>query len=168
MSIDASTDPSSTPTLVKLPVQAPKAATSALIERLVEQFGATWVDETSIDAWAAEGGNRVVLFAGDPVQFPEGLDVAVVLPELQRSLPGRFKVGVVPRDREDALARRFGSQRWPTLLFLRDGQYVTTLSGMHDWDVFVDRVTQALEMPVSRAPIGIPVVSATAGGSACH
>lgn len=164
-----STDTQSTETLVKLPVQAPKVLTSALVERLVEQFGASWVDETSIDAWAAEGGDRVVLFAGDPVQFPEGLDVAVVLPELQRCLPGRFKVGVVPREREDKLARRFGSQRWPTLLFLREGQYVTTVSGMHDWEVFIERVTQALAMPVSRAPtIGIPVVSATAGGASCH
>ena len=168
MSTAASTDSVGSETLVKLPVQAPKAVTSALVGRLVEQFGASWVDETSIDAWAAEGGDRVVLFAGDPVQFPEGLDVAVVLPELQRSLPGRFKVGVVPRESENALARRFGSQRWPTLLFLRDGQYVTTLSGMHDWEVFIDRVTQALAMPVARAPIGIPVVSATARGASCH
>ena len=163
------------PNLIKLPVQAPKqpaaAATSPLVARLVEQFGAAWVDETSIAAWSAEGGDRVVLFAGDPVQFPEGLDVAVVLPELQRSLPGRFKVAVVPREREDAVARRYGSQRWPTLLFLRDGQYVTTVSGMHDWDVFLERVTQALAMPASRAPtIGIPVVSATSDGAAasCH
>ncbi len=167
-----STDIQNTETLVKLPVQAPKVVTSALVERLVEQFGASWVDETSIDAWAAEGGDRVVLFAGDPVQFPEGLDVAVVLPELQRCLPGRFKVGVVPREREDKLARRFGSQRWPTLLFLRDGHYVTTVSGMHDWEVFIERVTQALAMPISRAPtIGIPIVSAasaTAGGASCH
>jgi len=167
-----SIDTQSSETLVKLPVQAPKVVTSALVGRLVEQFGASWVDETSIDAWAAEGGDRVVLFAGDPVQFPEGLDVAVVLPELQRCLPGRFKVGVVPREHEDKVARRFGSQRWPTLLFLRDGQYVTTVSGMHDWEVFIERVTQALAMPVSRAPtIGIPIVSAvsaTAGGASCH
>jgi len=163
------------PDLIKLPVQPPKqpaaAATPPLVARLVEQFGAAWVDETSIAAWSAEGGDRVVLFAGDPVQFPEGLDVAVVLPELQRSLPGRFKVAVVTREREDAVARRYGSQRWPTLLFLRDGQYVTTVSGMHDWDVFLERVTQALAMPISRAPtIGIPVVSAMSvgGAASCH
>lgn len=155
--------------LIKLPVQAPKASTSALIARLVDQCGATWVDETSVAAWAAQGGDRVVLLAGDPVQFPEGLDVAVVLPELQRSLPGRFQVAVVAREREDAVARLYGSQRWPTLLFLRDGRYVTTLSGMHDWDVFVERVSQALAMPVSRAPtIGIPVVGAGGSAASCH
>jgi hydrogenase-1 operon protein HyaE len=158
-------------TLIKLPVQAPRPATptSPLIERLVTQFGASWVDETTVDTWAALGGDRVVLLAGDPVQFPEGLDVAVVLPELQRSFPGRFQIGVVARDHEMALALRFGSQRWPTLLFLRDGQYVTTLSGMHDWDDYVREMGKALSMPVSRAPtIGIPVVSAGKSGSSCH
>lgn len=153
--------------VVKLPIQEPQAVTAALVARLVEQFGASWVDEASIDSWAAAGGDRVVLFAGDPLQFPEGLDVAVVLPELQRSLPGRFQIGVVPRAAENALARRFGLQRWPTLLFLRDGQYVTSIGGMHDWEVFVARVTQALAMPVARAPIAIAVVGAPAGGASC-
>ena len=161
----------SSASVVKLSVHPPKPApsTPALVERLVREFGATWVDESNLQRWAAAGGDRVVLFAGDPTQFPEGLDVAVVLPEIQRSLPGRFEIGAVRREHEDALARRFGSQRWPTLLFLRDGHYVTTLSGMHDWEVFVERVVQALAMPVSRAPtIGIPLVSASAGGAACH
>lgn len=156
---------------VTLPVQAPRAVpeTSPLIERLVSEHGATWVDEQTIDGWAAEGGDRVVLFAGDPVQFPEGLDVAVVLPELQRCFPDRFKVAVVPRQLEQALAKRYGSQRWPTLLFLRDGQYVTTLCGMHDWDEYVQEMARCLSMPISRAPtIGIPVVSATASGTSCH
>ena len=165
-----SLEPSDAPTLIQLPVQAPKTppSTSALIERLVAGFGAQWVDAASVDAWAAAGGDRVVLLAGDPVQFPEGLDVAVVLPELQRSLPGRFAVGVVRREHEAALAQRFGSQRWPTLLFLRDGQYVTSVSGMHDWDVFVQRVVHALAQPVSRPPtIGVPLVAA-ASGAACR
>ncbi|SDH81708.1 hydrogenase [Variovorax sp. OV700] len=160
-----------TETLVRLPVQQPEPRRegSAIIARLVESFGATWVDDQSIDAWSALGGDRVVLFAGDPVRFPEGQDVAAVLPELMRSFPGRFEVAVVPRDLEDKVARRFGSQRWPTLLFLRDGGYVGTVPGMHDWDVFVQRVEAALASPVGRAPtIGIPVVSATGAADACH
>ena len=129
----------------------------------------SFIDADSIDAWAAQGGERVVLFAGDAVRFPEGQDVAVVLPELQRCLPGRFEIGIVQRLQEDALARRFGSQRWPTLLFLRDGQYVTTLSGMHDWDDFLRLTEAALAAPVSRVPgIGIPLVSAAANDSSCH
>jgi len=161
----------STEARVSLPVQAPKSQpdTSPLVTRLADSFGATWVDADSIDAWAAQGGDRVVLFAGDAVRFPEGQDVAVVLPELQRCLPGRFAIGVVQRHQEDALARRFGSQRWPALLFLRDGQYVTTLPGMHDWDDFLSKTEAALAAPVSRPPsIGIPLVSAASPDGGCH
>ncbi|WP_017759531.1 hypothetical protein [Pseudacidovorax intermedius] len=161
----------STESLLSLPVQAPKSVpdTSPLVSRLAESCGATWVDADTLDAWAAEGGDRVVLLAGDPVRHPEGLDVAVVLPELQRSLPGSFAIGVVRRHNEEAVARRYGAQRWPTLLFLRDGQYVTTLPGMHDWDVFLRKTEEALAAPVSRPPgIGIPLVSAAADGAGCH
>ncbi len=140
-----------------------------LIQRLARDFGAAWVDENTVADWTAGGGDRVVLLAGDPVRFPEGVDVAAVLPELMKAFPQRFTVAVVPRDSEDAVARRYGSQRWPTLLFFRDGQYVTAIAGMQDWDVYLAGVAAALAMPPSRPPtIGIPVVSQTAGGSRCH
>ena len=163
------TETSGSESLVKLPVQPPKAVAeeSALVQRLVSDCGATWVDEKSVSDWAALGGDRVVLLAGDAVRFPEGQDVAVVLPELRRSASRPFEIAVVPRQKEELLARRYGSNRWPTLLFLRDGQYVTTLPGMHDWDVYTARFSEALAAAPSRAPtIGIPVVSAQ-GASAC-
>lgn len=140
-----------------------------LVERLVRDFGATWVDQASVADWVAGDGDRVVLLAGDPVRFPEGVDVAAVLPELMKAFPARFMVAVVPRDSEDAVARRYGSQRWPTLLFFRDGHYVTAVAGMQDWDVYQVSVASALAMPYSRAPtIGIPVVSANSSDSSCH
>jgi hydrogenase-1 operon protein HyaE len=149
----------------------PPAATAAipvppLIERLASRPGAAWVDAASIDDFLALPGDRALFFAGDPVRFPECLDVAVVLPELQQAFPGRFTVGVVRREDETVLARRFGSQRWPALVFLRDSRYVTTIAGMLDWDVYLERVAQALEMPTSRAPtIGIAVVAEGASSS---
>ncbi|MFM2058545.1 MAG: hypothetical protein RLY71_2930 [Pseudomonadota bacterium] len=143
--------------------------THPLLDRLVQQFGARWIDLANLDAFAAEPGDRVLFFWGDPVRFPEGLDVAVVLPELQAAHAARpFRIGVVRREDEDAIARRYGSQRWPALVFLRDGDYVATVPGMHDWSDFVARVGAALAAPTSRAPgIGIPLVSAGAT-SGCH
>ncbi len=139
-----------------------------LLQRLIDERGAQRVEPDTLDAFLALPGDRVLFLSGDPVQFPEGLDVAVVLPELQAALPGRFEVGVVPLDSQEAIARRFGSQRWPALIFLRDGQYVTTLAGMHDWTEYVQLVEAALAQPTSRAPtIGIPVVSANSAPS-CH
>ena len=142
-----------------------------LVMRLARDFGADWVDETSVTEWTARDGDRVVLLAGDAVRFPEGQDVAAVLPELMKVFPGRFEVAVVPRDGEDAVARRYGSQRWPSLLFFRSGQYVTAIAGMQDWDVYLQGVAAALAMPPSRPPtIGIPVViqGRVGGASTCH
>ncbi len=139
-----------------------------VLQRLIDQFGATRIEADTLAAFLARPGSSVLLLAGDPVQFPEGLDVAVVLPELRIALGADFSIGVVEPDSQDAVARRYGSQRWPSLVFLRDGQYVTTLAGMHDWTDYLQLVDAALAMPVSRAPtIGIPVVSANAAPS-CH
>lgn len=139
-----------------------------LVQRLARDFGARWVDEHTVADWVAEGGDRVVLLAGDPVRFPEGVDVAAVLPELMKAFPGRFALAVVAREHEDAVARRYGSQRWPSLLFFRHDHYVTAIAGMQDWDVYLDAVQAALTMPTSRPPtIGIPVVSQP-GPGACH
>jgi hydrogenase-1 operon protein HyaE len=153
--------------MTQSPVQTHAAP---LVMRLARDFGAAWVDEQSVAAWAAGGGDRVLLLAGDPVRYPEGQDVAAVLPELMKAFKGRFAVGVVPSSSEEAVARRYGSYRWPTLLFFRDGDYVTAIGGMQDWDVYLRRVDEALNMPPSRPPtIGIPVVGAGAAPDhGCH
>lgn len=153
------------------PLQAPAdPQAAALVTRLVDRFGAHWVDRHNHDAFAAGSGTRVLFFSGDAVRFPESLDVAVVLPELQAALRShRFEVGVVVRIDEDLLARRWGSQRWPALVFVREGQYLATVSGMHDWTDFVARIQQAMQTLPTRAPgVGIPVVSAGAAGNGCH
>jgi hydrogenase-1 operon protein HyaE len=139
-----------------------------LVQRLLDGHGATAVSLATLDAWLAGPGDRVLFFSGDPIRFPEGSDVAVVLPELRAAHGGRFEIGVVLREDEDALAQRFGARHWPSLVFVRDGRYVATIAGMKDWDEYVQLIGAALAAPATRAPtIGIPVVSAAAGPS-CH
>ncbi len=145
------------------PVKAPP-----LLTRLVTHHGAAWVGVADLDAWkAAEKGDAVLLVAGDAVRFPEGLDVAVVLPELRSTVGKPFRIGVAMPDEEDAVAQRFGAQRRPSLVFLRDGRYVTTVSGMHDWGDFVEHIRQALSMPTGMAPISISAGQGMAGPE-CH
>lgn len=147
----------------------PPPALHPLLQRLIDHHGAAPVTPDTLDAFAARAGEHVLFFNGDPVRFPEVLDVAVVLPELRAATGRRFDIGVVPRAHEDAIARRYGVQRWPSLVFLRDGGYVGTVSGMQDWSDYVAAVTAVLEQPVTRAPsVGIPVVSATAPAASCH
>lgn len=138
---------------------------SPLLDRLVLEFGATWVTPDNHDAFVQGPGDRVLFFSGDPVRFPEGQDVAAVLPELQRLHPGRLSLGVVPVEHEDALARRWGSQRWPALVFVRDGRYLDTLPGMHDWLDYVDLLATTLAKTPSRPPIAVSGPQASSG---CH
>jgi hydrogenase-1 operon protein HyaE len=144
----------------------------ALLKQLASKFQSPWINFDNLDEWlATQQGDQVLLFAGDPVRFPESLDVAVVLPELHKasvSVGQPFGIAVALPETAEALAKKFGSNHWPTLMFFRGGQYVTTVGGMHDWTDYLTLVAQALAAPVSRAPtIGIPVVSSSTS-SHCH
>jgi len=143
-----------------------------LIERLLAHPAAMAVSADTLDAFLALPGDAVLFLWAQPARHPEVLDVAVVLPELlahfSRDGAARFRIGVVDEASERVLGHRYGMQRRPALVFLRDGRYVATVQGMQDWQVFVDRIAEVLVTPPSRAPsIGIPVVAAGAP-NACH
>lgn len=142
-----------------------------LIERLAGSALARWIGLADVDAFISAPGDHVLFFHSDPVRFPECLDVAVVLPELAAAHPGRFDVGVVVPADAEALSQRFGRPKWPSLVFFRDGRYVTSIGGILDWTDYVERVGAALAMQPTRVPIGIPVAveggaSAGCGGAA--
>jgi len=142
-------------------------AAPPLLAQLVTKHQAQWINFDNMDAWLTQQqGDQVLLLAGDPVRFPEALDVAVVLPELQRACAKNgqtFGMAVAQPECADDLARKWGAQRWPSLIFFRSGHYVTAVSGMHNWSDYFALVSQALDAPISRAPgIGIPVVSSSA------
>lgn len=139
--------------------------THPLVARLSATLGAVDVTPDTVAAFEAVPGPAALFFAGDPVRFPEALDVAVVLPELHAAAGG-FRVGCVPRAVEDALARRFAVQRWPSLVFLRDGGWLGTVSGMHDWDAFVQAVGASLAAEPRRRPA--PAIAIHAAATDCH
>ncbi|MFA7095665.1 MAG: hydrogenase-1 expression HyaE [Gammaproteobacteria bacterium] len=131
---------------------------SPLIERLIRDLAYPQLTAENLEAVTGRG-TWMLFFTGDPKAVPESNDVAVVLPELVRAFPGRFSVAVVAREAETDLQRRYGFQRWPTLVLLRDGQYLGALSGMQDWDVYQREIARLLDGTPRRAPtIGIPVV----------
>ncbi|MCP5273161.1 MAG: hydrogenase [Burkholderiaceae bacterium] len=139
-----------------------------LIERLAQGSAACAVNAADHDAFVARPGTHVLCFCGDPVRFPEALDIAVVLPELQVASGGAFDIGVVTRADEDSIARRWGVQRWPSLVAVRDGLWLGSIAGMQDWDVYLRELNAILQAEPKRPPtIGIPVVSAGTT-DACH
>ena len=137
-----------------------------LIARLNTELGYPTLGPANLESFIEAPGDGVIFCGGDPLQHPECLDVAVVLPELLRAFPGRLRAGVAGRELGPILQARFGLSRWPSLLFVRGGAYVGTLAGMLDWSVYLARTQDLLAGPVGRPPaIGIAVKTASA---TCH
>lgn len=139
-----------------------------LIARLVDEFGYPYLAADDLEAFGNAPGDAVLFCAGDPVQYPECLDVAVVLPEILGAFPGRFRAGIPAMGMEPAMQARYGFNRWPTLVFLRAGAYVGMISGIQDWAVYLARIQELLATPGSRPPsVGIPV-STPSTAAPCH
>lgn len=138
-----------------------------LVQRLAEVTGAIDVVPADAAQWESLPGDAVLLFSGDPVRFPEALDFAVVLPELHATFGRTWRVGIVPQAVEDAMARRWAVQRWPSLVFLRDGGWLGTVSGMKDWDEFV-REVEALLAATPRPRPAPTIAIRAADAAACH
>ena len=129
-----------------------------LLQRLVAQTCAAVPDAQSFDAWAAQPGAAMVVFAEEPDRFKETLDLAVIVPELHAARPGAFRVGLLPPVTARALASRYAFARWPAIVMLRDGHYLGAVDGIRDWDVYVGELDRLLAATPTRAPsVGIPV-----------
>lgn len=141
-----------------------------LLERLVALTSAAVLEPGDFDAWAEQPGAALIVFTEDPVLYRETLDIAVIVPELARALPGRFRTGVLLPAAARALAPRYGFRRWPALVLLKDGQYVGAIDGLREWQVYVDELSGLLESAPTRPPsVGIAVTAAGEhAGRGCH
>ncbi|MDH3840682.1 MAG: hypothetical protein OES35_07145, partial [Chromatiales bacterium] len=84
--------------------------THPLVQRLFDEYDYPLIDLDNHDAFVDQAGVNVLFFPGDPQQYRETTDVAVVLPELVAAFDGALRPGVVKRDRdvEVALQKRYG------------------------------------------------------------
>lgn len=130
-----------------------------LIDRLVTELGYPVVDLDNFDEIVAGAEHVVLFFTEDPARFPESNDVAVVLPELAAAFSG-LSPAVVARHDEKTMQRQYGFTSWPALVFLRDGKYLGAITGIQDWQVYLQEIQRLLQAEPSRPPtLGIPVVS---------
>ena len=134
-----------------------------LIDRLVEELGYPVVDLDNHDAFVAAPGMNVVFFPGDPTTVRDATDVAVVLPELVTAFEGALRPGVVTDTFGDGkqLKMQYGFREYPSLVFVRGGEYVGTISRVQDWGDYLQRISDLFAAAPSRPPgFSIPVVTA--------
>ncbi len=140
-----------------------------LVAQLFSKHGFAEVTQADFPAWSEAPGRALLLFLEDPGRFKETLDLAVIVPELVRAFPGRFRVGVVLPDAARALSVRFGFRRWPAFVVMADGQYVGAVDGLRNWDEYIAEVAGLLDAAPTRPPtIGIAVKGGGEGAADCH
>jgi hydrogenase-1 operon protein HyaE len=129
-----------------------------LIDRLIEEFGYTEISMDNHDDFVATPGMNVLFLPGDPKTVKDATDVAVVLPELMGVFQGTLNAGVVTDTFGDGvkLKRWYGFTHFPSLVFVRDGGYVGTISRIRDWQEYLARINEFLVAEPRRRP-GIPI-----------
>lgn len=125
---------------------------STLLEQLQTRHGLPLLDADSYDLFVHGHDNVVLLFANDPLLFPESHDLAVILPELLKAFADRLRGAVIARGVERELQARFRFTGWPTLVFLRRGEYLGAITGLKDWAEYRAEIAQILTAEPSQPP----------------
>jgi hydrogenase-1 operon protein HyaE len=134
--------------------------THPLVQRLFDDFGYPQVTLEGHRDFVSQPGLAVLFFAGDPNRFRDTTDIAVVLPELVKALGGGLRAAVVAPEAGKPLQQEYGFELWPALVFLRDGAYLGSISGIQNWSDYLRKIDELLatgERP--RAARVIPTVT---------
>lgn len=131
-----------------------------LIQRMAQDQDYPWLSADTLTPSLQAVPSLLVLITGNPKDYPEANDLAVVLPELVKVFAGQFQVCVVDEQNERAFAQNYAVTQFPSLVFFKAGQYVDQIARMQDWSEYMKAIPIIVEKSPSRAPtIGIPVVA---------
>lgn len=140
-------------TLQFAPPQSSLDKLEAALRRLVERHGFALVEEGA--AFEAGEGFTLMLLTDDPQRSPESLDVAVVLPEALKALGLPARCFAADSLQSPGLGKRYGVNRYPAVVALRDGAYLGAFYGILDWVPFVTELRRLAEAAPARPPISI-------------
>ncbi|MFU8788064.1 MAG: hydrogenase [Methylobacter sp.] len=126
--------------------------TSPLLEQLQSRYAYPLLDADSYDPFVYGNENVVLFFCNDPVQFPESHDVAVILPELVKTFNGELQAAVIAKPIERELQARFRFSGWPSLVFLRNGEYLGAITGIRNWHEYRQETAAILAFEPSQPP----------------
>lgn len=137
-----------------------------LLDRLAGTHGLQSLDGDAFQVFLAAPGDGIVLLLDEPDKTPESWDLAVIFPDLLKAA-GKPRAAVLRPEHGCAVMPKFGINRLPALLFLRDGGYVGSIQGLRDWNALVAETQALMQSPVSRAP-GVGIAVTVAGSPGCH
>ncbi len=127
------------------------------IKAMLEREGYAALSGQELEDFIRSEGHVVLVFAEGMKRIPEAADLAVILPELVRAFAGRFDVAVVPFPDHRDMKLRYRFLKVPTLVFLRDGEYLGAITGLMDWADYLTDIEAILGAePSEPPPLPIP------------
>jgi hydrogenase-1 operon protein HyaE len=122
--------------------------TFPVLDPLVARAALPWVDQAGLDAFLlgapGESPHALLFFSGAAAPRPETSDVAAVLPEILCAFAGRLRGAIVAPEAEAALKGRFQVYVTPSLCVVRAGEPIAVLPKILDWADYLERIEAAL------------------------
>lgn len=125
---------------------------SPLLQSIIDRHGYEIVDHDGLDDYARSREHVMLFFAGDAERMAESNDVAVVLPELHSVFSAVLTPAIVARDSERQLQRLYRFNSFPSLVFLRHGEYLGVIQGIQDWTDYLQQIVDILGRDPSDPP----------------
>ena len=116
---------------------------SAIVENMLDRTGIPRLTAANQASFLAAHPRAVLFFCGDPVKYPESNDVAMVLPEIVKEFEG-LAAAIVDTEIEREMQSGFDFTVWPALAFFRDGNYTGAITGIQNWEDYLERVPALL------------------------
>lgn len=130
---------------------------SPLLESVITRHGYPVLDDAAAAAHASDQDFTILFLAGDADRLMESNDVAVIFPELVKAFGGVLSPVVVARESERVLQRKYRFSAFPSLVFLKRGEYLGAISRVRDWADYIDEISQILaRQPSEPPPFNLP------------
>lgn len=121
---------------------------SPIVENMLARTGLSAINEANLASFLAGAPSAVLFFCEDPKRYPESNDVAMVLPEILKEYSG-MAGAIVERDYEHDLQKQFDFTVWPALAFFKSGQYLGAITGIQNWEDYLNQINALLDTDLS-------------------
>lgn len=126
---------------------------SPLINTIIERENLPVVTAESLQDFAVGNGDTILFITGDWSRHVEVNDVAVILPEILKASNGALKAVVLDRASERKIQTTYRFSKFPSLIFLRDGDYLGVIQKVLDWQDYIIEINEILAGDPKPAPV---------------
>ncbi len=139
---------------------------SPLMQSVIERENLPVLGADTLDDFARDAGDMVLMVGGDWKRHVEVNDLAVILPEIIKASNGHLTGAVLDRGSERKIQTRFRFNRYPVLIFLRNGGYLGRIQKVLDWQDYITEINRILAgQPHDPPPYEFPEGCAPAGAA---